>query len=103
MATIDEYLEALGIDTTDDPRLRIMANNNKKVYAQQNKYLYHFGFEYESDLMSWEINSNSNVFKDKLIEKRYINLLKESIKNNNRINSGIIDEKVFKYPDNAKW
>ena len=76
---------------------------NPRVVEQQNKYLYFFGFEYENDLFSWAIRMNSNVFNEKVLEKRYINLLREAMENNKRINSGIIDDKVFQYPDGADY
>jgi|TARA_B110000285_G_C15058462_1_gene580964 hypothetical protein len=86
-----------------NPRYTLMSGNNRRVYEQQNKYLYFFGFEYEDDLFSWAIRMNSNVFSDKVLEKKYINLLREAMENNERINAGIIDEKVFQYPDNADY
>jgi len=86
-----------------NPRFRLMSGNNPRVVEQQNKYLYFFGFEYENDLFSWAIRMNSNVFNEKVLEKRYINLLREAMENNKRINSGIIDDKVFQYPDGADY
>lgn len=86
-----------------NPRYTLMSGNNRRVYEQQNKYLYFFGFENEGDLFAWEIRNNPNVFDDKTLEKRYINLLREAMENNKRINAGIIDDKVFQYPDGAVY
>ena len=83
----------------NNPRYTQMSGNNRRVYEQQNKYLYFFGFEYEEDLFAWEIRMNPNVFDDKSLEKRYISLLRNAMEDNQRINPSIINEKVFRYPD----
>lgn len=81
-----------------NPRYKLMRGNNPKVVEQQNKYLYFFGFEHQSDLYNWEMTMNLDCFDDKTLEKLYIKLLENSIENNKRTDAEIIDKIVFDTP-----
>lgn len=84
-----------------NPIYNLITGNNPRVVEQQNKYLYLFGFENEFDLYTWEMFANPDLFNDKTLEKKYINILKDAMKKNVRTNSSEI-EKIFDYPENAK-